>query len=81
MTTKLRNVVGFLLQKKILIFQKYYHFLTLIYRLGTPLCMDHFGWSEEETVLYFGILISVVGLMAVFLFASVGPLCKRFVFH
>ena len=47
------------------------------YSLGTPLCMDQFGWSEEKTVLYFGILIASLGLMSVFLFASVGPICKK----
>jgi MFS family permease len=40
--------------------------------------MDQFGWTEEETVLYFGILISSTGVMCVFLFAIVGPLSKRF---
>ena len=50
----------------------------LIETLGTPLCMDQFGWSEEETVLKFGVLIAVASVMCVFLFATVGPLCKRF---
>lgn len=50
----------------------------LIETLGTPLCMDQFGWSEEETVLYFGILIASASILCVFLFAIVGPLCKRF---
>ena len=46
-------------------------------RLGTPLCMDQFGWSEEDTVLYFGILVASLGVMSVILFASIGPLTKR----
>ena len=49
----------------------------LFSRLGTPLCMDQFGWSEEDTVLYFGILVASLGVMSVILFASIGPLTKR----
>ena len=49
----------------------------LFFRLGTPLCMDQFGWSEEDTVLYFGILVASLGVMSVILFASIGPLTKR----
>lgn len=49
-----------------------------ISRLGTPMCMDQFGWTEEETVVKFGILIASTGVMCVILYASVGPLCKRF---
>ena len=41
------------------------------------MCIDQFGWTEEETILRFGILVAGVGLMCVFLFASVGPICNR----
>jgi len=47
------------------------------FRLGTPMCIDQFGWTEEETILNFGILVAGVGLMCIFLFASVGPLVNR----
>ena len=47
------------------------------FRLGTPMCIDQFGWTEEETILKFGILVAGVGLMCIFLFASVGPLVNR----
>ena len=48
------------------------------FSLGTPMCIDQFGWTEEETILRFGILVAGVGLMCIFLFASVGPLVNRF---
>ena len=41
------------------------------------MCIDQFGWTEEETILKFGILVAGVGLMCIFLFASVGPLVNR----
>lgn len=42
------------------------------------MCMDQFAWTEEETVLKFGVLIACTGVMCVILYASVGPLSKRF---
>lgn len=42
------------------------------------MCMDQFGWTEEETVLKFGILLGALGFVSIFLFASVGPLCRKF---
>lgn len=50
----------------------------LVETLGTPMCMDQFGWTEETTVLYFGILIAASGIMCVLLFGIIGPLGKRF---
>ena len=41
------------------------------------MCMDQFGWTEEETVLKFGIVIASTGVMCVFLFGSIGPLTKK----
>jgi hypothetical protein len=51
------------------------------FRLGTPLCMDQFGWSEEETVLYFGILIASASVLCVFLFAIGKISVSNFLFH
>lgn len=45
--------------------------------LGTPLCMDQFGWTESEAVLYIGILLAAGGLITVACFWAVGPLSKR----
>ncbi|TRY68880.1 hypothetical protein TCAL_11023 [Tigriopus californicus] len=46
--------------------------------LGTPLCIDQFGWTESEAILYLGIAMSVGGIISVICFATVGPLSKRF---
>lgn len=40
--------------------------------------MDQFGWTEEQTVLRFGILIASISILCVFLFATIGPLSNRF---
>ena len=50
---------------------------SLFNRLGTPLVMDQFGWSESEAILYLGILMTVGGAISVVTFAAVGPLAKR----
>ena len=45
--------------------------------LSTPICLDQFGWSESEAILYLGILMTVGGVISVFTFGAVGPLAKR----
>ena len=43
--------------------------------------MDQFGWSEEETVLYFGILIASASVLCVFLFAIGKISISNFLFN
>ena len=52
--------------------------IALIFRLGTPLVMDQFGWSESDAILYLGIMMTVGGIVCVVAFVSVGPLARRF---
>ena len=40
--------------------------------------MDNFGWTEQDTVMYFGIMMACNGFATLLLFLSVGPMCKRF---
>ena len=60
-----------------IIFFVFYFNLVLLETLGTPLCMDQFGWTEEETLLRFGLAFAAVGLMSLLLFGTVGPLSKK----
>ena len=46
--------------------------------MGTPLCMDNFGWTEQDTVLYFGIIMACNGVVTLLLSWSIGPISKRF---
>nr|XP_040579038.1 uncharacterized protein LOC121127673 [Lepeophtheirus salmonis] len=49
----------------------------LLETLATPLCMDQFAWSEEKTVLYLGIIMSVGGIISLICFFTIAPLSKR----
>lgn len=52
--------------------------LFVIIRLLTPIANDHWGWSQQDAILYLGITMAAGGVLAGFCFSSVGPLCKRF---
>ena len=47
--------------------------------LGTPICLDLFGWTESETVLYLGIAMSGGGTLMMIGFLLVGKMSRRFV--
>ena len=40
--------------------------------------MDQFAWTQEETVLRFGLAIAGLGVICIFLYLLIGPLCKRY---
>ena len=43
------------------------------------MCLDEFGWTDSEAVLYLGIAMTVGGIIAMGCFLSVGPLAKRYI--
>ena len=47
------------------------------HRLATPLAIDQWGWTEEDAVLYLGIILASGGVLSAFFFGSIGPLSKR----
>ena len=49
-----------------------------MYSAGTPICMDQFGWSSDEVVLKYGMVMASMGILAFAIFFAVGPLAKRF---
>ena len=51
------------------------------YSAGTPICMDQFGWSSDEVVLKYGMVMASMGILAFAIFFAVGPLAKRFLIH
>ena len=65
------GVFGCLLVSFILFFN-----FIIVETLGTPMCVEQLGWTGEETILRFGILMAAMGVVLVFGFATVGPLCK-----
>ena len=46
-------------------------------RIGTPICMEQFGWSQKDTVLYYGILLGSNGALSMVYYITAGPLSKR----
>ncbi len=46
-------------------------------RLGSPLTMDQFGWTESEAVMYLGISMACGGLLSLGTFVSIGRLAQR----
>lgn len=42
------------------------------------MAIDQWGWTEEDAVLYLGIILASGGVLSVFFFGSIGPLSKRF---
>jgi ceroid-lipofuscinosis MFS transporter 7 len=42
------------------------------------MAIDQWGWSEEDTLLYLGIILASGGVLSGFCFGSIGPLSKRF---
>ena len=50
----------------------------LMYSAGTPICMDQFGWSSDEVILKYGMVMASMGVLAFAIFFAVGPLAKRF---
>ena len=41
------------------------------------MAIDQWGWSEEETIMYLGIIMASGGLLSGFCFGAIGPLSKR----
>ena len=48
-----------------------------IFSVGTPICQDHFGWTADEIVSKFGIIMSVNGGLAFLCFFIIAPLARR----
>ena len=48
------------------------------YSVGTPICQDHFGWTADEIVSKFGIIMSVNGGLAFLCFFIIAPLARRY---
>jgi len=42
------------------------YFFNFVYMeaVGTPICLQQFGWTQSDTVIYFGIMIGVNGLFS-----------------
>ncbi|XP_062564492.1 major facilitator superfamily domain-containing protein 8-like isoform X2 [Armigeres subalbatus] len=51
---------------------------TTIQTLLSPIALDQFGWTNEESLFYLGILMTVGALISCVLFLLLDPLCKRF---
>ncbi|XP_062564494.1 major facilitator superfamily domain-containing protein 8-like isoform X4 [Armigeres subalbatus] len=49
-----------------------------IQTLLSPIALDQFGWTNEESLFYLGILMTVGALISCVLFLLLDPLCKRF---
>ncbi|XP_058838025.1 major facilitator superfamily domain-containing protein 8-like [Topomyia yanbarensis] len=52
----------------------YVAFQTLL----SPIALDQFGWTNEESLFYLGILMTAGALISCILFLVLDPLCKRF---
>lgn len=50
----------------------------LIETILTPLAMDQWGWTEEDTIMYLGITMAAGGVLSGLCFATIGPLSKKF---
>ncbi|XP_058458934.1 major facilitator superfamily domain-containing protein 8-like isoform X1 [Malaya genurostris] len=46
--------------------------------LLSPIALDQFGWTNEESLFYLGILMTAGALISCILFLVLDPLCKRF---
>ncbi|XP_055528937.1 major facilitator superfamily domain-containing protein 8-like isoform X1 [Wyeomyia smithii] len=46
--------------------------------LLSPVALDQFGWTNEESLFYLGILMTAGALISCVLFLLLDPLCKRF---
>ncbi|XP_065653173.1 major facilitator superfamily domain-containing protein 8-like [Hydra vulgaris] len=44
----------------------------------SPLLMNEYAWSREQTTLYGAIVLSCSGVQSIFLYIAAAPLCKRF---
>uniref|UniRef100_T2M975 Major facilitator superfamily domain-containing protein 8 n=1 Tax=Hydra vulgaris TaxID=6087 RepID=T2M975_HYDVU len=42
----------------------------------SPLLMNEYGWSREQTTLYGAIILSCSGVQSIFLYIAAAPLCK-----
>nr|XP_019931028.2 major facilitator superfamily domain-containing protein 8-like isoform X2 [Aedes albopictus] len=49
-----------------------------IQTLLSPIALDQFGWSNEDSLFYLGILMTVGALISCILFLLLDPMCKRF---
>jgi len=47
-------------------------------RIGSPMTMDEFGWSEPDAVLYLGVAMSCGGVIALCTFLMVSRLAMRY---
>ncbi|XP_039443573.1 major facilitator superfamily domain-containing protein 8-like isoform X1 [Culex pipiens pallens] len=46
--------------------------------LLSPIALDQFNWTNEESLFYLGILMTAGALISCILFLMLDPLCKRF---
>lgn len=50
----------------------------LLETIGTPLCMQQLGWSEETSIQNLGILMSAGAVISMIAYGTVAPLTARF---
>uniref|UniRef100_A0A336LET2 CSON008035 protein n=1 Tax=Culicoides sonorensis TaxID=179676 RepID=A0A336LET2_CULSO len=50
----------------------------LLETLGTPLMMDQFALTKQESLKYISILMAIGAVISCISFVTIGPLCKRF---
>jgi len=62
----------------IIMFFMYFWNFVVMETVGTPICQDHFGWTADEIVSKFGIIMSVNGGLAFLCFFIIAPLARRF---
>ena len=53
----------------------YFNFVFLE-SIGSPICMEQFGWTQEQTVTYYGALLGANGILSMGYYASIGCLSK-----
>jgi hypothetical protein len=61
----------------LLCFWIYYMNFVILETLGSPMVMDEYAWSESETVLYLGLIMTGGGAISMVSFLTVGVLSKR----
>ena len=69
-----RNYFAYLSIKNKMIYDKN---SLILHRIGTPICLEQFGWSQQDTVLYYGILLGSNGILSLVYYMTAGPLSKR----
>jgi len=55
----------------------YYFNFVFMEAVGAPICMEQFGWTQSQTVIYFGILIGVDGILSLGCYLALNWLSSR----